>query len=94
MSKLNREELVAHFSREFVGLFDAIMKGLFGREVPLTELGIPEGAIESIVEDVYLEIFTEKELNEMVAHNERFSKRTALASQLVEARLTQLKGGK
>ena len=85
-----REEMINHFATTVESQMLGIVESLFGRKVSLEEMGIPTGTIPKIIEEIYFEIFTEDEIREMIAFNQRFQKRSVMAVKLVEARMQEI----
>lgn len=78
----------AYFAQVTIEKLNPITDALIG--LTCDEIGLTKEFVQEMVEEVYLGIFTEAEMDEMVAFEKRFKKRNALVGELIEARVAAL----
>ena len=77
-----------YFAKVTIEKMNPIVEALLG--LTCDEIGLTQEFVQEMVEEVYLGLFTEEEMEEMVKFEKRFKKRNALAGELIETRVNEL----
>lgn len=89
-----KQETIDHIIDNTYGKFDELLTALFTsfgiNGLNASSIGLDRSFMEAVVVDIYCEIFTEEEIEEMVAFDKKYAKRREILEQLVSAKMEKV----